>query len=289
MKGKLLFIPAAILISCCTALQPASGDDSRDKVESQRKVLIEEPASEAKGTVHSAEKKHDHRNWNRSLPDGLRERLASLKGRLAVPSNASVQEFADRYEVTAAPWHTFTTHPIITAEQIPSHAHRGFDAQKADHKDDDHSNDADRKDEHSDDADHKHDHAHDADHKHEHTQTEHFADEGKLTVHKAEKGAITRELVGNAWFESDYLHFSAQRIVYHLGGSNARMTLIGNARLVNDDKKVRMTADRITNKAEWTLLEGNARLIRKAAAGKSEIISADRLELNTAANTIKVD
>ena len=67
------------------------------------------------------------------------------------------------------------------------------------------------------------------------------------------------------------------------------MILIGNARFVNDDKEVRLTADRITIKAEWTLLEGKARLRRKTDSGKSEVLSADRLEMDHVAGTIKAD
>ena len=232
-----------------------------------------------------AQLQHVDRGQPSRLPKGLRDRLAPLQGRLTIPSNASVKEFADRYEVTATPWNTTT---MLVDGVLPSQAHNKHGKHNTDHKDHGHTKKADRKDAHSHDTDHKHDHANDAGLKHKITHTELFADEGKLTVHKAEKGKITFELVGNAGFESDQIHFSAQRIVSHfIGGPNVRMILIGNARLVNDQRKVQLTADRITNKGGRTVLEGNARIRRKTTAGKSEIVSADRLEM--VAGTIKAD
>ena len=47
-------------------------------------------------------------------------------------------------------------------------------------------------------------------------------------------------------------------------------------------------ADRITNWAVRTLAEGNVRLRRKAPTGNSEIISAERLEMDHASGTIEV-
>lgn len=223
------------------------------------------------------------RGRNTHLPKGLRDRLAPLQERLKIPSNASVKDFADRYEITAAPWHTTT---MLVDGVLPSQAHNKHGKHNTDHKNHGHTKRADREDAHSHDTDHKHDHA--SDHTHKITHTELFADEGKLTVQKAEKGEITFELVGNAGFESDQIQFSAQRIVSHfIGGPNARMILVGNARLVNDQRKVQLTADRITTEGGQTVLEGNARIRRKTTAGKSEIVSADRLEM--VAGTIKAD
>ena len=214
------------------------------------------------------------------LPKGLRDRLGPLQERLIIPSNASFKELPDRYEFTASPWNTTMT---LVDGDLPSRAHDSEDAG--------HSHRADGKDKDGHNAEHKHDtaHEHDADHHHELTSTEYFADAGKLAVPKAEQEEIILELVGNAGFAGGYIHYSAERIVFHLGGSNDRMILSGNARFANDADDVQLSADEITNKAEWTLLEGNARLRRKAPTGKTETISAERLEMDHVAGTIKVE
>ncbi len=148
------------------------------------KSVREEPASEAMGTVHSADKHDDRDRYSSlpedlSLPDDRRERLALL-----IPSNASIQEFADRYEITAIPWRSTIT---LVDGKLPSRAHDEPDTRNADHN---HG--------HSHDDDDTHDHSHDAQHAHKYTQTEYFADEGKVTLRKGAEGAVTFELVGNA-------------------------------------------------------------------------------------------
>ncbi len=111
-----------------------------------------------------------------------------------------------------------------------------------------------------------------------------------MTLRKGEEGTVIVELVGDAGFESDNLHFSAQRVAFHLGGKNPQMILSGDARFVNDDKGSQLSADKITNNEDGlVLLEGKARLRRKTPTGKTERISADRLEWDLAADTIKAD
>ena len=199
--------------------------------------------------------------WPASFPKSLVERLASLKGRLTVPANAKVQELPDRFEITAAPWRTITRTISDGHEAVGKHAA---------HK-------------------HHDDHSQDAQHTHEIEQHEYFADAGKLIVSKDKEKEITFELIGNAGFEDSFLSFSAQSISFHLGGTNPRMILSGNARLENSSKHVKISADKITNEEERVLLEGNARVRRHTDSASPELISADRIELDLATNTVKAN
>lgn len=198
--------------------------------------------------------------WPAAFPKSLVERLASLKGRLTVPANAKVQELPDRFEITATPWRTITRTIEDDHEAVEKHAA---------HK-------------------HHDDHAQDAKHTHEIKQHEYYADEGKVIVSKDEKQEIIFELIGNAGFESSFVSFSAQNVRFHLDGKNPRMILSGNARLANA-RQEKLSADKITNEEERVLLEGNARLRRNTDPAKPELISADRIELDFATNTIKAN
>ena len=233
-----------------------------------------------------AKRERNENPWPTSFPKSLVERLASLKGRLTVPANAKVQELPDRFEITAAPWRTTQ---LLVDGDLPSRAHSKPGIRDADHKDGEHSNEAKHKDEHAHDPDHKHDHARDADHTHKLSQEEYFADEGKLIVSKDKDKEITLELIGNASFEGSYLNYSARSISMHLGGKNQRMILSGDARFANSSKQVKLSADKITNEEERVLLEGNARVRRNTDSALPELILADRIEFDTATNTMKAN
>jgi hypothetical protein len=239
------------------------------------------------------EPERDDNPWPASFPKSLVERLASQKGRLPVPANANIQEMPDRFEITAAPWRA--TQMFVDGD-LPSRAHSDSGISDADNKDGDHSTEANHKNEHAHNPDHKDDHAIDADHTHKISHSEYFADEGKLVVSKDKDKEITFELIGNASFESSFVSFSAHSISIHLGGENPRMILSGNARLANA-RQEKFSADKITlfanetthNDAERILLEGNARVRRNTDSALPELILADRIEFDTATNTMKAN
>ena len=239
--------------------------------------------SQPNATNATPKRERDESPWPASFPKGLVERLASQQGRLIVPANAKVQELPDRFEITATPWRA--TQMLVDGD-LPSRAHSKPAIHDADHKDGDHSNEANRKDEHSHTPEHKHDHIRDADHTHKLSRSEYFGDEGKLIVSKDKEQELTLELIGNASFEGSFLSFSAQSISFHLGGKNPRMILSGNARFANSSKQVKLSADKITNEEERVLLEGNARIRRNTGSALPELILADRIDIDTATNTM---
>ena len=184
---------------------------------------------------------------NQELPKHLQNLLDALSWSIKLPSNASVKEFADRYEISASPWQKAT----MTV-----------------------------------DADDQHEDPRDNAHKLESTQSEFTADEGILTIQKTDERTSTFELVGNARFEGeDDFRFSADRIVIRLRDPKRRMTLVGNARLADDEMD--LAADRIKHRDGSTLLEGNATLRRESPTGKSGTIRANRLEINHVTGAIQ--
>jgi serine/threonine protein kinase len=258
-------------------------------------VLLQSAEKAESGSEEAAEATSEHGDHAQQvrLPKGLIERLGPLRERMTIPKNASIEEFEDRYEITASPWHTTT---LLVDGDVPSRAHKEHKEQNAEHEQvpnhehaTDHKHDTDHKDRKTHDANHLDGDSHESDHTHTLSHSEYFADEGTLSVTKSKKGDITFELIGHAGFESDLIHFSADRMKYHLGDSDARMILMGHARLVNDQIPVVLTADKITNQGQATLAEGHVRFRRKAPTGESEILSADRLEIDHASNTIKAD
>ena len=213
---------------------------------------------------------------HQQLPEALNERLGPLRDRIGIPKSTSIKEFNDRFEITASPWHSkvlLVDGDLASRVHEESSEHRAHDSRRS----------------HNESVPGKHDHEHDADHSHKTSHSEYFADTGKLTVPKSSDAAITFELIGNASFESEKPSFSADRITYHLGGSNARVELVGHARLVNDQDGVQLTAERITNWGSETRAEAKVRLRRKGPSGDWETIIAERLEINHKSGTIRTN
>ncbi len=187
----------------------------------------------------------DEVNYDR-FPKELRHRLTALPEGFGLPPDAKFEEFSDRYEISASPWHTGVPFaggkswvPILGLPE-----------------------------------------------KYESVR-EWFGDEGKLTVFKADDYRSSIELIGRARVRLEQIRFSAQRIVQEIDLFGAHSTTLSGGAHCSDDR-VELTADRMIYESRNTLLEGSAKLRRKTAGGKPEIVLADRLVIDHDTERVRV-